>query len=308
MHKRRRARDDPDLGRAGGRRRSRGRGDRLLARRRRAPGARGREEALPPREDVRRRPHAAGRPPARRHGPRPTSWRAPALRRPALDRPRRDPRAAVARAPRLPRLRLRRAPPRPRPDGRRRGRRRGRRGLDRAPRPSPRWSRTAWSWARSIEARRRRASRCGPATWWSPTAPTPASGGRSAPRATAPTRSAWRCGATSPARSTTSRGSRATSTCATATATTCPGYGWIFPVGDGTVNVGVGLLSTFTGWKDDQHQHADGRVRRDRAGALGHLARDVVRRAHRREAADRRVGRRPTSGPRGWWSATPPAR
>jgi geranylgeranyl reductase family protein len=29
-----------------------------------------------------------------------------------------------------------------------------------------------------------------------------------------------------------------------------PGYGWIFPVGDGTVNVGVGLLSTFRGWKE----------------------------------------------------------
>ena len=28
-----------------------------------------------------------------------------------------------------------------------------------------------------------------------------------------------------------------------------PGYGWVFPVGDGTVNVGVGLLSTFAGWK-----------------------------------------------------------
>jgi len=28
-----------------------------------------------------------------------------------------------------------------------------------------------------------------------------------------------------------------------------PGYGWVFPVGDGTVNVGVGLLSTFEGWK-----------------------------------------------------------
>ncbi|MDQ3312389.1 MAG: geranylgeranyl reductase family protein [Actinomycetota bacterium] len=27
--------------------------------------------------------------------------------------------------------------------------------------------------------------------------------------------------------------------------TTAPGYGWIFPVGDGTVNIGVGLLSTF---------------------------------------------------------------
>jgi menaquinone-9 beta-reductase len=29
-----------------------------------------------------------------------------------------------------------------------------------------------------------------------------------------------------------------------------PGYGWVFPVGDGTVNVGVGLLSTFGGWRD----------------------------------------------------------
>jgi geranylgeranyl reductase family protein len=28
-----------------------------------------------------------------------------------------------------------------------------------------------------------------------------------------------------------------------------PGYGWVFPVGDGTVNVGVGLLSTFGGWR-----------------------------------------------------------
>jgi menaquinone-9 beta-reductase len=29
-----------------------------------------------------------------------------------------------------------------------------------------------------------------------------------------------------------------------------PGYGWAFPVGDGTVNAGVGLLSTFGGWRD----------------------------------------------------------
>ena len=28
-----------------------------------------------------------------------------------------------------------------------------------------------------------------------------------------------------------------------------PGYGWVFPLGDGTVNVGVGLLSTFRQWK-----------------------------------------------------------
>jgi geranylgeranyl reductase family protein len=34
-----------------------------------------------------------------------------------------------------------------------------------------------------------------------------------------------------------------------------PGYGWIFPVGDGTVNVGVGLLSTFSGFKDVNTSH-----------------------------------------------------
>jgi len=34
-----------------------------------------------------------------------------------------------------------------------------------------------------------------------------------------------------------------------------PGYGWVFPVGDGTVNVGVGLLSTFSGWKNINTSH-----------------------------------------------------
>jgi flavin-dependent dehydrogenase len=29
-----------------------------------------------------------------------------------------------------------------------------------------------------------------------------------------------------------------------------PAYGWVFPVGDGTVNAGVGLLSTYGGWRD----------------------------------------------------------
>ncbi len=29
-----------------------------------------------------------------------------------------------------------------------------------------------------------------------------------------------------------------------------PGYGWVFPMGDGTINVGAGLVSTFRGWKD----------------------------------------------------------
>jgi geranylgeranyl reductase family protein len=34
-----------------------------------------------------------------------------------------------------------------------------------------------------------------------------------------------------------------------------PGYGWVFPLGDGTVNVGVGLLSTFSRWKHVNTTH-----------------------------------------------------
>jgi geranylgeranyl reductase family protein len=34
-----------------------------------------------------------------------------------------------------------------------------------------------------------------------------------------------------------------------------PGYGWIFPVGDGTVNVGVGLVSTFRDFKSVNTTH-----------------------------------------------------
>ena len=34
-----------------------------------------------------------------------------------------------------------------------------------------------------------------------------------------------------------------------------PGYGWVFPVGDGTVNAGVGLLSTFGGYREVNLHH-----------------------------------------------------
>ena len=37
--------------------------------------------------------------------------------------------------------------------------------------------------------------------------------------------------------------------------TVLPGYGWIFPVGDGRVNVGVGLLSTSKRWKSVNTSH-----------------------------------------------------
>jgi len=39
------------------------------------------------------------------------------------------------------------------------------------------------------------------------------------------------------------------------TGATMPGYGWVFPLGDGTVNVGVGLLSTFKRWKHVNTTH-----------------------------------------------------
>ena len=34
-----------------------------------------------------------------------------------------------------------------------------------------------------------------------------------------------------------------------------PGYGWVFPVGNGTINVGIGLLSTFRDWKKVNTSH-----------------------------------------------------
>ena len=39
------------------------------------------------------------------------------------------------------------------------------------------------------------------------------------------------------------------------TGASMPGYGWIFPLGDGTINVGIGLLSTFKGYKDVNTTH-----------------------------------------------------
>jgi geranylgeranyl reductase family protein len=34
-----------------------------------------------------------------------------------------------------------------------------------------------------------------------------------------------------------------------------PGYGWVFPLGDGTVNVGIGLLSTYKGYREVNTSH-----------------------------------------------------
>ena len=107
-----------------------------------------------------------------------------------------------------------------------------------------------------------------------------------------------------------------------------PGYGWIFPVGDGTVNIGVGLLSTFRDFKSvntthlldayahqiaerweidpaparvprHQRSHPDGRVGRPQGRT--HVPRrrrrrrqrqPVQRRGHRLRVRDRPAGRR----------------
>jgi flavin-dependent dehydrogenase len=34
-----------------------------------------------------------------------------------------------------------------------------------------------------------------------------------------------------------------------------PGYGWIFPMGSGRINVGVGILSTYKGWREVNTAH-----------------------------------------------------
>lgn len=34
-----------------------------------------------------------------------------------------------------------------------------------------------------------------------------------------------------------------------------PGYGWIFPMGSGRINVGVGFLSTYPGWREVNNAH-----------------------------------------------------
>ena len=87
-----------------------------------------------------------------------------------------------------------------------------------------------------------------------------------------------------------------------------PGYGWIFPVGDGTVNVGVGLLSTFSGWKSINTSVLMDAFVATAPARWGISPGDVVRRAHRRQAARPAARSRRTSGPPGSSSATPPAR
>ena len=238
-HPRHRRRPCPRRARGG--RRAGGLGLRLLAGRRRLGRGRGREEALPPGEDLWRRPHAAVGAPARptwasgTPSPGPTATRVcgpvPTARQ--IEMPWPD-------HPSFPSLRLRDHPPRPRPDGGRAGRQGGGGGVGggrgrRAPSstgPPPARSAAAGSGHRGAPrpapergcstVRRARPGRSAPATWWWPTVPTPASAGPSARPGTGPIPSAWRSAATSAPRATTRRSSSPTSTSGTTRATSCP--------------------------------------------------------------------------------------
>ena len=201
-------------------------------------------------------------------------------------RPRHHARAEVAGASRVPVVRLRRAPARPRPDGGRARRRRRRRRCARAPRRSRRCidgGLVRGAIGQRQDDRHDRGDP-GPLRRRSPTAPTHASGAPSARPATAryPQGMAIRGYFESPLHA--EPWIESALDVRDRNGNSLPGYGWIFPVGDGTINVGIGLLSTFRDFKIGQHDPPHGRVRGHRAGVLGHLARR------------RRPARRPAGG------------
>ena len=86
-----------------------------------------------------------------------------------------------------------------------------------------------------------------------------------------------------------------------------PGYGWIFPVGDGRVNVGIGLLSTFNQWKAVNTTHLMESFVDYAPASWGISPETSLRAADRRPAADGHVGRAPRRARPTWSSATPAA-
>ena len=304
----------PPLRRPGRRRRPVRRGVRLLAGQRRPRRGDGRAQALPAREDLRRRPHPPVGPPARGHGPgRRAGRRRPPLPGPALARLRPHPRADLARTTRTSPATATSSPARTStpwsPSG--------------PPRPAP----TSGSGTEALEplveaglvrgarvrsrprgrrcAGRRARSRSGPATRWWPTGPTPASAGRSAPAATGPTRSgmAIRGYWTSPRHDEPWIDSWLD--IRDKAGNVLPGYGWIFPVGDGRINVGDRPALHLQPVEGRQHHPPAAELRRVRPGVVGHPARDGVRPGYRRPPADGPVGRPPRRPHLAGRSATP---
>ena len=72
-----------------------------------------------------------------------------------------------------------------------------------------------------------------------------------------------------------------------------PGYGWIFPVGDGRINVGIGLLSTFNQWKAVNTTHLLQAFAEYAPPSWDIRPETACGPADRRPAADGHVGRSP---------------
>ena len=202
-----------------------------------------------PRQGVRRRPDAAcGRGAGGAEDP---ARRRPPHRRPADDRRQAGTRAAVASpertTERFPDARRGVAAAPARRGADRRRRRRGRRGALRdrgraADRPTADGACHGRRRPASGDGRcrsRRRSPPARRARW-------PAC---SAPSAIPTSRSAWRSAPTPRPPATPTAHLEACLTLRDEHGTPVPGYGWMFPAGDGTVNIGVGALSTMKGFK-----------------------------------------------------------
>ena len=160
-----------------------------------------------------------------------------------------------------------------------------------------------WSWPRTVPTRRPR--RSGPATWWSPTGPTPASAAPSAPAATGPIPlgMAIRGYYDSPRHD--EPWIESWLDIRDKAGNVLPGYGWIFPVGDGRVNVGIGLLSTFNQWKAVNTTHLMESFVEWRSAVVGARPETCCGPPDGRPPADGHCRSGPTPGPPTCSSATP---
>ena len=87
----------------------------------------------------------------------------------------------------------------------------------------------------------------------------------------------------------------------------CPGYGWLFPVAGGTINLGAGLLNTFKGFKDVSAQRLFNAFATMLPAELGHLRGDRGGAGPVRAAADELEPVAAGGARACCWSATPPA-
>ena len=108
---------------------------------------------------------------------------------------------------------------------------------------------------RQGEGRRRRRGPSRPVTWWWPTGPTHGSAACSARRGGGTSRWAWPCAGYYRSERHDDPFIESHLDIRDAEGNVVPGYGWIFPMGDGRVNVGVGLLSTDQRWKGLNTSH-----------------------------------------------------